>query len=159
MKHHGLLLPQGTFASDIKLLYLQMAQLWRYASIVMATTFSQQQILQWIVVACVLNMKFVILQTAKISRYAFVAMVTECPWQQFRAWIAVASRDLCCKCEVHLSSNSKYIIICLYYHGNTAFIAKIHTMDSCCLKESVYQIRTLYTFKEWSYKHVPLLPW
>ena len=128
----------------------------------MATTFPQQKILQWIVVAprdvCT-NMKFVSLQTAKISRHVFVAMVTKCPWQQVRAWIAVASRDLCCKYEVNLSSNSKDITICLCYHGNKVSIATSHTMDSCCLKGSVYQRMTSYTFKQPSYKHMPLLPW
>ena len=102
---------------------------------------------------CVLNMKFVNLQTAKISRYVSVAMVTDCPWRQIRAWIAVPSRDLCCKYEVHLSSNSKDISICLCCHGNKVCIATSHTMNSCCLKGSVYQIMTSYTFKQPSYKH------
>ena len=109
---------------------------------------------------CVLYMKFVSLQTAKISRYVSVAMVTECAWQQVKAWIAVASRDLCCKYEVHLPSNSKDIIsMCLCCHGNKVPIATSNTLDSCCLKGSVYQIRTSYIVKQPSYKCMLLLPW
>ena len=139
-----------------------MTQLLRYASVAMATTFPQQQIVQWIAFAqgnCVLYMKFLSLQTAKISRYVSVAMVTECPWQQVKAWIAVASRDLCCKYEVHLLSNSKDISMCLCCHGNKVSISTSNTMDSCCLKGSVYQIRTSYIFKQPSYKYMLLLPW
>ena len=84
-------------------------------------------------------MKFVSLQTAKISRYVSVAMVTKCLWQQVKAWIAVASRDLCCKYEVHLPSNSKDISMCPCCHGNKVSIATSNTVDSCCLKGSVYQ--------------------
>ena len=89
-------------------------------------------------------MKLVSLQTAKISKYVSVAMVTECPWQQVKTWIAVASRDLCCKYEVHLPSNSKDISMCLCCHGNKVSIATSNTVDSCWLKESLYQIRTSY---------------
>ena len=105
------------------------------------------------------NMKSVSLQTATLSKYVSVAMVTECPWQQVKAWITVASRDLCTKYKVHLPSNIKDISICLCCHCNKVSIATSHTMDSCCLKGSVYQIRTSYTFKQQSYKHMPLLPW
>ena len=84
-------------------------------------------------------MKFVSLQTAKRSRYVTVAMVTECPWQQVKAWVAVASRDLCCKYEVHLPSNSKDISMCLCCHGNKVSIATNHAIDSYCLKGCVYQ--------------------
>ena len=105
------------------------------------------------------NMKFVNLQTAKLSRYVSVAMITECPWHQVKASIAVASRDLCSRYELHLPSNSKGISICLCCHGNNVSIATSHTMDSCGLKGPVYQIRTSYTFKQQSYKHMPLLPW
>ena len=92
---------------------------------------------------CVQSMKFV---SVKLHRYVSVAMVTECPWQQVKAWIAVAS-------------NSKDISIFLCCYGNKVSRATSHTMDSCCLKGPVYQIRTSYTFKQQTYKHMPLLPW
>ena len=133
-----------------------------YVSVAMSTRFPNQQILQWIAIApraCVTNMKFISLQTAKLSWYVSIAMVTGFPWKQVKAWIAVASRDLCTKYEVHLPSNNKNINICLCCHGNKVSIAASHVMDSCCLKGSVYQIGTSYTFKRRRYKHMPLLPW
>ena len=105
---------------------------------------------------CVTNMKFISLQTAKLSRYVSIAMVTGFPWKQVKAWIAVGSRDLCTKYEVHYNRD---INICLCCHGNKVSIAASHMMDSCCLKGSVYQIGTSYTFKWRRYKHMPLLPW
>ena len=89
---------------------------------------------------------FVSLQTTKLSRYVSVAMVTEYSLQQAKAWIAVAS-------------NSKDISIFLCCYGNKVSITTSQTMDSCGLKGPVYQIRTSYTFRQQSYKHMPLLPW
>ena len=138
------------------------AQSWRNVSVPMATRFPQQQILQWIAISQgtrVPNMKFISLQTAKLSRYVSVAMVTGFPWEQVKVWVAVASRDLCTKCEDHLPSNSKDISICLCCHGNKVSIATNHMMDCCCLKGSLYQIWSSFTFEQQRYKHMPLLPW
>ena len=95
----------------------------------------------------------------EVCKPSSLKFVTECPWQQVKAWIAVGSRDLCCKYEVHLPSNSKDISMCLCCHGNKVTIATSNTVVSCCLKGSVYQIRTSYIFKQPSYKCMLLLPW
>ena len=128
----------------------------------MATTFPQQQIVQWIAFAprdlCT-TYEVCKPSNSKNKQVVSVAMVTECPWQQVKAWIAVASRDLCCKYEVNLPSNSKDISMCLCCHGNKITIATSNRVDSCCLKGSVYQIRTSYIFKQPSYKCMLLLPW
>ena len=97
---------------------------------------------------CVPNIKFISLQTAKLSRYVSVAMVTGFPWQQVKAWVAVASRDLSTKCEVHLTSNSKDISICLCCHDNKVSITTNHMMDCVASRDLCIKIRTSYTFKQ-----------
>ena len=147
---------------DIKLIYLQMHSCEGMSLLPWQQDFHSNKYYSGLLFphgTCVPNIKLAYsLQTAKLSRYVSVAMVTGFPGPQAKALVAVASRDLCTKYEVHLPSNSKDISMSLCCYGNKVSIATSNTMDSCCLKGFVCQVKTSYTFKQRSYKHKPLLP-
>ena len=55
------------------------------------------------------------------------------------------------KYEVYKPSSSKVKQVCLCCHGNWIPMATSQSMGCCCLKESVYQIWSSFTFKQQRY--------